>query len=148
MEPYQILVSLIITYTFDVRVFKKDNPTQISDPYTYILEIIGPVDTEVIWLTPSDLGTIDNGAISTLYVAAVVGDGQPLTYELLSGSDSTLPQGLQLLPNGDIAGRVSFNTFALDGGTTVFDVGFLSTPTTFDMKHTFTVTSIHIRRPG
>jgi hypothetical protein len=128
-----------ITYTFDVRVFKKDNPTQISDPYTYILQIIGPVDTEVIWLTDSDLGTIDNGATSTLYVAAVVGNGQPLIYELLSGSDSTLPQGLQLLPNGDIAGRVSFNTFALDGGTTVFDVGFLETPTTFDMKNTFTV---------
>jgi hypothetical protein len=128
-----------ISYTFDVRVFKKDNPTLISDPYTYSLQIIGPVDTEVIWLTDSDLGTIDNGAISTLYVAAVVGNGQPLTYELLSGSNSTLPQGLSLLPNGDIAGRVSFNTFALDGGTTVFDVGFLKTPTTFDMKNTFTV---------
>jgi hypothetical protein len=128
-----------ITYTFNVRVFKKDNPTQISDPYTYILQIIGPVDTEVIWLTDSDLGTIDNGATSTLYVAAVVGNGQPLIYELLSGSNSTLPQGLQLLPNGDIAGRVSFNTFALDGGTTVFDVGFLTNPTTFDMKNTFTV---------
>jgi hypothetical protein len=128
-----------ITYTFDVRVFKKDNPTQISDPYTYTLEIIGPVDTEVTWLTPSNLGTIDNGAISTLYVAAVVGNGQPLIYELLSGSNSTLPQGLALLPNGDIAGRVSFNTFALDGGTTVFDVELLKHPTTFDMKHTFTV---------
>jgi len=128
-----------IAYTFSVRVFKKDNPTQISDPYTYILEIIGPVDTEVIWLTDSDLGTIDNGATSTLYVAAVVGNGQPLIYELLSGSNSTLPQGLSLLPDGNIAGRVSFNTFALDSGTTVFDVGFLENPTTFDMKHTFTV---------
>jgi len=128
-----------ITYTFNVRVFKKDNPTQISDPYTYTLEIIGPVDTEVTWLTDSDLGTIDNGAISTLFVEAVVGSGQPLTYELLSGSDSTLPQGLSLLSSGDIAGRVSFNTFAADGGTTTFDVGFLESPTTFDMKHTFTV---------
>lgn len=127
------------TYTFDVRVYKKDNIDQISDPYTYSLEIIGPVDTEVTWLTDSDLGTINNGDISTLYVEAVVGDGQPLIYELLSGSDSTLPQGLSLLPSGQIAGRVSFNTFAVDLGTTTFDVEYLDTPTTFDMKNTFTV---------
>jgi hypothetical protein len=56
-----------------------------------------------------------------------------------------LPQGLQLLPEGDIAGRVSFNTFALDLGTTTFDktlrTNLVKSPqeTTFDSQYTFTV---------
>ena len=48
-----------------------------------------------------------------------------------------------MLPSGHIAGRVSFNTFALDGGTTTFDVdsrdATITEPTTFDMTFTFTV---------
>jgi hypothetical protein len=58
-----------------------------------------------------------------------------LQYQLLSGSDSLLPQGLQLLPTGEIAGQVSFNTFALDMGTTTFD----KDTTTFDLVCYFTV---------
>jgi hypothetical protein len=61
-----------------------------------------------------------------------------------------LPQGLQLLPSGHIAGRVSFNTFAVDGGTTTFDVGLntVDQPTTFDMVNTFTVTAYQHQRSG
>ena len=62
-----------------------------------------------------------------------------------------MPQGLELLPSGDIAGRVSFNTFALDLGTTTFDVTMndlsitsRDTETTFDMKHTFTVRAFSV----
>jgi hypothetical protein len=62
-----------------------------------------------------------------------------------------LPQGLQLLPSGDIAGRVSFNTFALDLGNTTFDVTLNdlgitgdNTETTFDMKFTFTVNAFSV----
>jgi hypothetical protein len=58
---------------------------------------------------------------------------------------------LELLSSGDIAGRVSFDTFALDLGTTTFDVtmndlGILSekTETTFDMVHTFTVQAFSV----
>jgi hypothetical protein len=133
-------------YDFYVRVYKAGDDTQISDPYYYSLSVVGPVDTDVTWLVPSDLGTIDNGDTSTFYVAATNVAGLPLQYELLSGSDSNLPQGLSLLPSGDIAGRVSFNTFALDLGDTTFDVTLNDlaltgedTETTFDMTHTFTV---------
>jgi hypothetical protein len=104
------------------------------------------VDTEISWIPPSNLGTINNGSTSTLDVLAINTAGIPLQYELLSGSNSSLPQGLQLLPSGEIAGRVSFDTFALDLGTTTFDVTLndlgisgKNTETTFDMKHTFTV---------
>lgn len=138
-------------YNFSVRAYKKDNLDIISDPYDYSLTVTGPIDSEIVWLTDSDLGTIVNGSTSTLYVKAVNLGGLELQYELLSGSASNLPQGLQLLPSGDIAGRVSFDTFALDMGATTFDVtmndlGFANedTETTFDLKHTFTVTAYSV----
>ena len=139
------------TYNFYIRVYKQGDPTVISDRYDYSLEIIGPIDTDVTWLVDSDLGTIVNGATSTLYVAATNTAGIPLQYQLESGSNSNLPQGLQLLPSGDIAGRVSFNTFALDLGATTFDVTLndlaltgQNTETTFDMSHTFTVNAYSV----
>jgi hypothetical protein len=134
-----------LTYNFGVRIYKLNSPDIFSD-YFYSLNIIGPISSEIVWTTPTNLGTINNGATSTLYVKAVNTAGLELQYQLLSGSDSSLPQGLQLLPSGDIAGRVSFNTFALDGGTTTFDVTNndlaikgQNTETTFDLKFTFTV---------
>ena len=140
-------------YSFSLVAQEIDNPAAISDPYSYTLTINGPVNSDVVWLTPtndaeraldpSSLGFIDNGSTSTFFVEAVNVSGIPLQYKLLSGSDSQLPQGLQLLPSGHIAGRVSFDTFALDGGTTVFDVGLntVDQPTTFDMVAIFTVTA-------
>ena len=133
------------TYNFGVRVRKVINPSSSND-YYYTLGINGDISTGVTWLSDPNLGTINNGATSTLFVAASVVSGIPLQYRLLSGSASNLPQGLQLLPSGNIAGRVSFDTFALDMGTTTFDVTMndlgiktQNTETTFDMTHKFTV---------
>ena len=141
----------ITTYPFIVRAQEwPSHPEVISVPYNYSLTITGPVNADIIWLTPSDLGTIDNGATSTLYVEAVNVSGLPLTYQLLSGSDSRLPQGLQLLTSGHIAGRVSFDTFTLDSGTTTFDATthtnttVIPQPTTFDMVCTFTVNATSV----
>lgn len=61
---------------------------------------------------------------------------------MLSGSASSLPQGLKLLPSGDIAGRCSFDTFTLDTGATTFDRSLqngITAPTTFDLVFYFTV---------
>ena len=141
------------TYNFDVRVSQLYNPDVTSGYNSYSLTIIGQIDTEIVWTTPSTavdralnpspLGTINTGAISTLYVSAYNVDGIGLEYRLKSGSNSSLPQGLELMPSGNIVGRVSFNTFALDGGTTTFDVVSVNrgvtTPTTFDMEFVFTV---------
>jgi len=142
--PFEGLSST--TYTFSVIAKEVLNPDVFSDPYYYSLTINGPVNSDVIWLTDSDLGTIDNGATSTLYVEAVNVAGLGLQYQLLSGSDSLLPQGLQLLSSGHIAGRVSFDTFAVDGGATTFDVDLntVRQPTTFDMVHTFTVNAYSV----
>lgn len=132
------------TYNFAITVRKAYDAQYRSNPYYFSLTLVGQVNTDVTWLTPSNLGTIANGSTSTFYVAAVnTLGGRPLQYRLAPGSYPTpnvgvynkLPQGLQLLSSGDIAGRVSFNTFALDLGTTTFDQG----TTTFDSKFTFTV---------
>jgi hypothetical protein len=131
------------TYRFAVRVFKANQPLIISGFYFFTITITGNVDTEVTWLTAPDLGTILNGSISTLSVEAVNVGGRALQYRLQSGSNSRLPQGLTLQPSGNITGRVSFNTFALDGGTTTFDTDLNTRldilETTFDSAYSFTV---------
>ena len=141
------------TYDFQVRVYQAGEPDVTSVWSDFSLTVQGPIDTEITWLTPasaadqlktpSPLGTIVNGSTSMLYVQAVNASGIVLEYRLKSGSDSSLPQGLTLLPSGNIVGRCSFNTFALDGGTTIFDVGSnnrgVSSPTTFDLTFVFTV---------
>ena len=105
-----------------------------SDPYPFTLTISGTVNAEVDWLTPADLGSIENGATSMLVIEAVNSGGRALTYRLKPGASSVslpypyvpgvynlLPQGLELLPTGEISGRVTFNTFAVDLGSTTFD---------------------------
>jgi hypothetical protein len=130
-------------YEFGVQVRKANYPTLISDVSYFTMTTIGNIDTEVTWLTNSDLGTINNGAVSTLEVVAVNKGNRVLEYRIVSGSDSRLPQGLRLLSSGHIAGTVSFNTFAVDSGTTTFDVNLNPRlnidQTTFDMKFDFTV---------
>jgi hypothetical protein len=106
-----------------------------SAPYPFTLTIVGAIDSEITWLTDSDLGTIVNGATSLLSIEAVNRGGRTLQYRLASGEYNSLPQGLELLPSGDIAGRVTFNTFAIDLGATTFD----SNDTTWDSQFTFTV---------
>lgn len=146
-----------IVYNITIQVYKTANPVIISDAYVYSLTITGPISSEIEWLTPSDpaaqaealitgvanLGTIANGNTSMFYVEAVNLGGLELYYRLLPGSASSLPQGLQLFDDGTIAGRVSFDTFALDSGTTTFDISREngSDPTTFDMTFVFTVTA-------
>jgi hypothetical protein len=105
-----------------------------SDPYLFNITIAGNIDAEVTWLTDSDLGILDNGDVSLLKVEAVNRGGRELEYRLESGAFNELPQGLELLPTGDISGRVSFNTFAIDLGNTTFDQD-----TTWDSSFRFTV---------
>jgi hypothetical protein len=131
------------TYNFDIAVRKRNNPSIVSLPYDYNMTVTGDINTEVIWLTDSNLGTIDNGGISYFQVNAFNTGGRALQYQLVSGSNSRLPQGLKLQPSGNIVGRASFNTFALDGGATTFDkdvrTRLIAAETTFDLKFEFTV---------
>lgn len=106
-----------------------------SDPYPFVITISGAVAAEVTWLTPANLGSIENGDVSLLTIEAVNRGGRELFYRLESGAFNELPQGLKLLPSGEISGQVSFNTFAVDLGSTTFDTN----QTTWDSSFTFTV---------
>jgi len=129
-----------------------------SDPYPFTLTISGTLNAGVSWLTPADLGSIENGATSMFLIEAVNSGGRALTYRLKPGASSVslpypyvpgvynlLPQGLELLPTGEISGRVTFNTFAIDLGSTTFDAtqavvrNVSVQETTFDSTFVFTV---------
>ena len=125
-------VPVTLTTTAGVMVA---NPVIASEPYPFELTIVGAVDSEITWLTNSDLGVIVNGETSLLRVEAVNRGGRELEYRLASGEFNSLPQGLELLPSGDIAGRATFNTFAIDLGATTFD----SNETIWDSEFEFVV---------
>ena len=130
--------------------YRLDSP--VSADYNYTITFIGNIESTVTWsnntlvsgsTTVYDMGSIANGELSVLEVEASTLDNRLLFYRLKSGSDSRLPQGLSLLSSGNISGRVSFNGFSLDSGTTTLD-NDLSTrlevdQTTFDSVFTFTV---------
>lgn len=106
-----------------------------SQPYPFTITLSGAVDAEVTWLTDSNLGSIVNGETSLFQIEAVNRGGRQLSYRLKTGAFNELPQGLQLLPTGEISGRASFNSFAIDLGSTTID----NNTTTWDSSFTFTV---------
>ena len=129
-----------------------------SDPYPFSLTVSGAVNAAVTWLTPTDLGSIENGATSMLVIQAENVGGRKLKYRLKPGAGpaqlpypyvpgvyNLLPQGLKLLESGEISGRVTFNTFAIDLGSTTFDAtqsvvrNISVQETTFDSTFTFTI---------
>ena len=134
---------LEVTYSFNITVSQTNNPTITSQPYPFTLTIVGITDSECTWVTDSDLGILENGATSLLKVEAINRGNKTLSYRLKSGAFNELPQGLTLLPSGEIAGRATFNTFAVDLGFTTFDKSQSNitgiSETTFDSLYTFTV---------
>lgn len=139
-----------IEYRFAIRVRKRDYPTVISAYYFFTILIVGDVEINIEWITDRDLGIINNGEISTLKIEARSNAGYELEYRLKKGNYplggsvyNHLPQGLNLLETGEIVGRVSFNTFSLDGGAVTFDTDSVTrltgNHTTFDLGSRFTV---------
>ena len=130
---------VIKTYTFQVRAAKASAPNDFFDTHEFSITLISNKDLDITWNTNKDLGTLQAGSISTLYVDAVAKNGANLIYEL--EANSRLPQGLYLNSTGELQGRPSFKTFLLDGGTTTIDnVQKTDTfNTTIDGTYTFSV---------
>lgn len=125
-------------YTFGVQVSKtRGNVTYTSTPAYFTLPVLGDINNTVIWTTPSDLGTINNGTISEIVLTAVSAENKPMVYTIVDQPNvpARLPQGLTLLPSGEISGRVSFEAFSIDDYTTTFD----GTALTIDRVFNFTV---------
>lgn len=122
------------TYTFSVKCFKTSNPVYYSATKAFSIRILGQITDILTWDTESDLGTIYTGDISELSISASTPSGRNLQYQLYD-SFGTLPYGLSLTIDGLITGRVSFETFILDGNTTLLD----DNSTSFDRTYNFTV---------
>lgn len=107
---------------------------------TFVVKLLGEVDSTIQWTTPSNLGSFSANYISTLNVKATttVPDAN-LLYRLTSG---ILPPGLTLSLDGELIGKVnSFGTEALPG-LTIFDSQQLQldgNTTTFDRIYKFTI---------
>ena len=131
------------TYNFGIRLRNVNTPAIVSVAEFFSIDLIASAEGIVKWITATDLGVIDNGAVSTLSVVAEDSLGRTLQYQLAPGSNSRLPQGLRISPTGNIIGRASFNTFSLDKGTTTFDRDSRSRTvlqeTTFDSVFEFSV---------
>lgn len=130
--PSQTLSEVV--YTFEVSVYKDLYPEYVTSRL-YNLTVLGDLYNRIDWITPEDLGTIQNGDISDLFVSAVSTRDKPLIYRLKSNTYKRLPQGLLLTSSGLITGRVSFEMFGLDGGATSID----HNNTEFDNLYHFTV---------
>lgn len=130
--PSQTINELV--YTFEVNVYKDLYPEYVTSRL-YNLTVLGDLYNRIDWITDEDLKTIQNGDISDLFVRAVSTRDKPLFYKLQTNTYKRLPQGLLLTSSGLITGRVSFEMFGLDGGTTTID----NNTTEFDNLYSFTV---------
>jgi len=118
-------------FTFGIQVEKAEFNDYQSDVEIVTLTLVTDLLRLVTWATPAALGSIENGAVSELYVEATNPLDRTLYYRLKRGELNRLPQGLKLLDNGLIVGRCSFNVFQLDSGDISFDTDTLSFDTTF-----------------
>jgi len=112
----------IVTIDFFVLVEKTSNNQFTSDSTKFTITLINNIQKDIVWTTSSDLGTVDNGSISTLVVNAT--SVQDLSYRFISGS---LPPNLTLLDTGELVGRI-----AIQPVTELLSVGEIVT-------YTFTV---------
>ena len=131
---------------------------RFSTPVSFRLQVNAATENAITWVTPGNLGEIDNGKISTLFVKAAALDGQALTYSLrstmkelqlndpndqrvVSNTPSRLPQGLKLLPSGLLSGRPAFDFMAPDRAVNE-TIQLSSDGINYDAVFTFVVTAI------
>ena len=93
----------ISQFSFSVSVRKAINNSIATPFYNFNFQIRNDIVGDIVWVTPSSLGTIDNGTVSIAKVQAV--SDVALSYRLTSGN---LPPNLVLLPNGEISGVVAY----------------------------------------
>ena len=115
----------IKTYSFSVKAYRTLTPGVISDPVVFSLSVKRTRNEAIVWISPADLGEIDNGAISEFTIEATNTAGKTLDYSIIYSTNRRVPQGLKMLSTGDLIGRVSFRYFSLDGET-----GFLPVTST------------------
>jgi hypothetical protein len=94
----------VSVYNFSAAV-KKKNSTIGSPFVNFSFILANNINGDITWITDSNLGSIYNGTPSIFQVRAL--SDVTLNYVIVDGS---LPNNLQLLPNGEIVGTVAFET--------------------------------------
>ncbi len=85
------------------KVTEKDIPSIRSSFETYTMIVTNQIEQDIVWTTSSDLGILNNGSVSELYLEAT--SVRNISYIIRAGS---LPPNLTLLENGQITGRVPY----------------------------------------
>ena len=103
-DPYTGWITGTPSITTEAEVFnfsvKVTNSGEDSAIFNFTTTVTKDISVTVTWVTPSDLGTLYNGTVSTFSVLATA--DVPLKYSLVSG---TLPPNLSLIEsNGEIVG--------------------------------------------
>ena len=127
----------VIAYV-DVQISATVTSRRESVPVRYTLDVMSDITDLITWVTPTNLGTIVNGEVSTVAVEAITSKKTPLKYKIKSGQYLRIPQGLKLLDNGLLSGRTTFDYFSLDRGVTD-GITFDATTNTYDSTFSFTV---------
>ena len=102
----------IETFNFTVSVYKTSNPTLTSGTFLFTATIIGDINAQVVWITLSNLGTINNGAISDLQILATNSSQLELNYriagnQIQSNLKTIVNAGTQFETFGDVGAYVT-----------------------------------------
>jgi len=136
--PYQSEIEEIYHFTIRASRYGRKNEVASSDR-TFTVRILGEINSEMTWISPENLGTIDANYISTLKIQASSILSEANIRYGIPPKGGELPPGLTLDRDGqiigkveqygngsDIKGMITFdgNTFSLDGGATSIDRRF------------------------
>lgn len=110
-----IIDDSINQFYFSVSARKVNNPSISTPSFNFSFKIKEGVIGDIEWITPTDIGTIFNGSVSTEKVEAI--SDVELNYRVVSGE---LPPNLVLLSNGELSGTVAQQPLSslLEEGTT------------------------------
>jgi Putative Ig domain len=106
------------SYSFSVATYKTANSSIQSVFFNFSYYVSNDISPIITWVTPTDLGTIYNGTVSTKKVSALA--DAALVYTITSGA---LPPNLTLSTTGEIIGTVAdqpTNTLLAIGDSTEF----------------------------
>jgi hypothetical protein len=102
--PYQPAITTSYSFTVKATRYGQGTETSISRR-VFTIGILGEVESVMNWVSPTSLGSIDAGYVSTLFVEAT--STIATSAILYTVEDGILPPGLTLNMDGEIVGKVN-----------------------------------------
>jgi len=109
-------------YSFKVTPYKLGRPGITGRSVTYTVTVLGSEFNTVDWITPTDLGVLNEGQPCTIQLEATSTIGRSIVYSLEAGVAQQLPQGVRLTTDGLLIGRPTFRRFSVDIDYTIVTV--------------------------